>query len=138
MVGGDGRYDEGEGFHVPPGGEFQNDGDFALVHITGRFREHAETLGWREFRGRYAGGDSGGVLGERTQRGVFHLEIADISVTLAGEVENLRVGVEEGEKSAGGLGGERWEKLPGRATRARGVSPERADPTICIRAGRCG
>ena len=64
MVGGDGRYDEGEGFHVPPGGEFQNDGDFALVHITGRFRELAETLGVREFQRRYAGGDGGRVLRE--------------------------------------------------------------------------
>ena len=61
----------------------------------------------REFQRGYASGDGGGVLRERTQRGVLHLEIADISVTLACEVEDLRVDVEEGEKSTGGLGGER-------------------------------
>lgn len=49
----------------------------------------------REFQRRYAGGDGGRVLRERTQRGILHLEIADISVTLAREVQNLRVGVEE-------------------------------------------
>ena len=100
-------YDERKRLHIPAGSQFQDDGDLALVHVTGRFREHAETLGVRESQRRYAGGDGGRVLRERTQRGILHLEIADISVTLAREVQNLRVGVEEGEKCTGGLGGER-------------------------------
>lgn len=107
MGGAESDYDERKRLHIPAGSQLQDDGDLALVHVTGRFREHAETLGVREFQRRYAGGDGGRVLRERTQRGILHLEIADISVTLACEVQNLRVGVEEGEKCTGGLGGER-------------------------------